>query len=138
MMTTMRTKAETTPICPHFLWAARIVGQRWVPQIVRALEQGPTRFGDLRDGIPQISDHLLSQRLKAMEEDGIVERRVTPSTPVRIEYRLSKSGRELARVFEELGTWAERWAAAGCRSRAARVMIPRRRKESRWSSCSSA
>ena len=113
MMKTVRTKAETTPICRHFLWAAGIVGQRWVPQIVRSLEAGPSRFGEIRDGIPQLSDHLLSQRLKAMEEDGIVERRVTPSTPVRIEYRLSKSGRELARVFAELGAWAERWADAG-------------------------
>ena len=107
------TGTETDPVCEHFQRAAEMVAQRWVPQVIRALEVGPARFGDLRDREPLISDHLLSQRLKALETDGIVERRVTPSTPVRIEYRLSKSGRELARVFEQLGTWAERWADAG-------------------------
>jgi DNA-binding HxlR family transcriptional regulator len=112
-MSAVKTKSETDPVCRHFLWAAGIVGQRWVPQIIRALEAGSTRFVEIRGGIPQISDHLLSQRLKAMEADGIVERRVTPSTPVRIEYRLSKSGGELAQVMAELGAWAERWADAG-------------------------
>ena len=107
------TATKTNPICKHFQRAAEMVAQRWVPQVVRALEVGPARFGDLRARVPSISDHLLSQRLKALEADGIVERRVTPSTPVRIEYRLSKSGRELAGVFAELGTWAERWAKTG-------------------------
>lgn len=107
------TSTETHPVCQHFQRAAEMVAQRWVPQVIRALEVGPARFGDLKDRVPSISDHLLSQRLKALETDGILERRVTPSHPVLIEYRLTKAGRELAVVFAELGTWAERWAKTG-------------------------
>lgn len=98
------------PVCRHFQRAAELIGKRWNPQIVRALLSGITRFTDLREAVPPISDALLSDRLKELESEGIVIRTVLPSTPVRIEYALSERGRDLTRVIEELGTWAERWA----------------------------
>ena len=77
---------------------------------MRALQSGATRFTDIRDTIPQISDALLSERLKELEAEGVVTRTVTPDTPVRIDYRLTDRGRDLTKVVDELGRWAERWA----------------------------
>lgn len=97
------------PVCQHFQRAADLVGKRWVPQLIRVLLTGPARYTDLKAGIPQISDHLLSERLKELEADDIVVREVTPSIPVRIEYRLTDRGQDLASVIGELAAWAERW-----------------------------
>jgi DNA-binding HxlR family transcriptional regulator len=103
---------EHSPICVHFQRASELIGKRWNPQIVRVLLSGACRYSDLKASIPQISDSLLSERLKEMEAEGIVTRDVTPSTPVLIEYHLTERGRDLSRVIDELGTWAERWAEA--------------------------
>jgi DNA-binding HxlR family transcriptional regulator len=103
---------DETPVCQHFQKAAELVGKRWVPQVVHAMRQGPRRFSDLRDGVTSISDHVLSQRLKELEAEGIVIRTVTPSTPVCIRYGLTERGEDLARVMSELQGWAERWAPA--------------------------
>jgi DNA-binding HxlR family transcriptional regulator len=111
-MESMEIPHEETPVCQHFQRAAELIGKRWNPQIVRTLLSGASRFTDIRDGIPTISDHLLSERLKELEAAGVVVRDVTPSTPVRIVYGLTERGRDLAGVIDELGAWAERWSAA--------------------------
>jgi len=99
-----------SPICQHFRRAAEIVGRRWNPQILRVLLAGMARFGEIRTAIPGISDHLLSERLKSLEAEGVVRREVTPETPVRIEYSLTEKGAGLADAIEALAAWAERWA----------------------------
>jgi DNA-binding HxlR family transcriptional regulator len=99
-------------VCESFQQAARLVAQRWVPQIVWVLLGGALRYSSLRDAIPEISDTLLSERLRELEEAGIVTRSVTPSTPVLIEYGLTDRGRDLAAVIEGLSAWADRWASA--------------------------
>ena len=101
---------EDRQVCESFQQAAQLVGQRWVPQIVWVLLDGRRRYSALRDAIPEISDTLLSERLRELEEADVVSRTVTPSTPVLIEYSLSERGRELAVVMDGLSTWAERWA----------------------------
>ena len=98
------------PICQHFRQAAKIVGQRWNPQILAVLLAGPNRFGGIRTAVPGISDRLLSERLKALEAEGILHREVTPETPVRIEYSLTEKGAGLAGAIDALAEWAERWA----------------------------
>lgn len=98
-------------VCESFQQAAQLVGQRWVPQIVWVLLGGVRRYTTLRDAIPDISDTLLSERLRELERAGIVTRTVTPSTPVLIEYALTTRGRELADVIEGLSAWADRWAS---------------------------
>jgi DNA-binding HxlR family transcriptional regulator len=100
------------PICQHFRRAAEIVGRRWNPQILAVLLAGPSRFGGIRTAVPGISDNLLSERLKALEAEGILRREVTPDTPVRIEYSLTEKGAGLADAIDALGEWAERWAEA--------------------------
>jgi DNA-binding HxlR family transcriptional regulator len=101
---------DAVPICRHFGRAARIVGQRWNPQILRVLLEGPARFGGLRAAIPGISDHVLSERLKALEAERIVRREVIPETPVRIEYSFTEKGAALADAIGALARWAEEWA----------------------------
>jgi DNA-binding HxlR family transcriptional regulator len=99
-------------ICEHFQRAAGLLGRRWSTLIVSAMLAGATRFSDISDAVTPISDTLLSERLKQLEADGIIHRKVTPSTPVLIEYRLTEEGRDLEGVIEELRRWAERWAGA--------------------------
>ena len=98
------------PVCEHFQRAAEIVGRRWTPQIIRVLLTGPARYRDLKAAVPQISDHLLSARLKELETAGIVSRSVAAGPPVLIEYHLTKAGEGLSEVIESLGDWAERFA----------------------------
>ena len=103
---------DEPPICQHFRRAAELIGKRWNPQVIRALQTGSARFGDVKSAIPHISDALLSDRLKELEAEGIVTRDVTPSTPVLIEYHLTQRGRALTKVMDELARWAERWSDA--------------------------
>jgi DNA-binding HxlR family transcriptional regulator len=100
---------EEPRLCEHFQRAVELIARRWNPLIVGALLDGVTRFTDLRNAIPGISDRLLSERLKELEAGGIVTREVTPCTPVRIEYGLTDQGRDLAGVLDELRAWSERW-----------------------------
>ena len=99
-------------VCESFQRAAQLVGQRWVPQIVWVLLDGRRRFSVLRTAIPEISDTVLSDRLRDLESAGILTRTVTPSTPVLIEYALTEQGRDLAKVIDGLAKWADRWSAA--------------------------
>jgi DNA-binding HxlR family transcriptional regulator len=97
-------------VCESFQSAAQLVARRWVPQIVWVLRDGPRRYSVLRTAIPEISDTVLSDRLRELEAAGILTREVTPSTPVLIEYALNDRGRDLAEVIDGLATWADRWA----------------------------
>lgn len=103
---------QLASFCPKFQGAIELIGRRWTGAIVRALLTGATRFNDLAEVIPGLSDRLLSERLKELEAEGIVLRTVTPSTPVRVEYRLTAKGEALAEVIEALSTWAETWTPA--------------------------
>jgi len=101
---------EEDPVCEHFQRAAEIIGRRWNPQLVRVLLAGPARYRDLKAAVPAISDHLLSRRLKELEEAGIVSRTVDSGSPVRVEYALTRAGEGLVDVIGALGEWAERFA----------------------------
>jgi DNA-binding HxlR family transcriptional regulator len=109
------TSMEDRTVCESFQRAAQLVGQRWVPQIVWVLLGGERRYSVLRDAIPEISDTLLSERLRDLEAEGIVTRTVTPTTPVLIEYGLTDRGRDLASVIDGLSAWADRWATTDVR-----------------------
>ncbi len=70
---------------------------------------GVTRFSDLAQTVPGLSDRMLSERLKELEAGGIVQRSVFAETPVRIEYRLTDKGRALSAAVESIAAWAEHW-----------------------------
>jgi DNA-binding HxlR family transcriptional regulator len=97
--------------CPRLHEAVELVGKRWTGAILYVLVRadGPLRFSEIAHAVPDLSDRLLSERMKELEGRGIVERRVTATSPVRVEYELTDRGRELAPVLAELKRWADRW-----------------------------
>lgn len=103
---------ERSAFCPNYHRAVELVGRRWTGCILRALLAGETRFSALAGTVPGMSDRMLAERLKELEEEGVVERTVIPETPVRIDYTLTEKGRELEAVVDELSAWAEKWAEA--------------------------
>jgi DNA-binding HxlR family transcriptional regulator len=103
--------------CPDFHHAVELIGRRWTGAILRALLHGATRFGQLRDVIPELTDKMLAARLKELEAEGILTRTVVPETPVRVVYDLTDKGRDLSRTVEALSEWADRWAADSSSSR---------------------
>lgn len=73
--------------------------------------RSPKRFGEFKAQVPQLSDRILSERLKELVKAGVVERVVHPSTPVTIEYRLTEKGRALLPVVSAVQRWADDWVA---------------------------
>ena len=96
-------------VCPYYHAAVEMLGKRWTGAIVHALLAGPMRFSALSQAIPQISDRLLSMRLKELEAGGLVARRVWDDAPVRVEYELTPKGRALEPVIGSLRQWAREW-----------------------------
>lgn len=78
--------APKTGLCVRFHAAVELIGRRWSGAVIQLLLQGPCRFAELRGAIPEITDRMLSERLRELEEEGIVLRKVIPETPVRVEY----------------------------------------------------
>ncbi len=78
--------------CPVYHRAVELVGRRWTGAIIRALCGGPQRFNGLLATIPGLSDRLLTERLRELEREGIVRRKVSPGPPVRVEYALTERG----------------------------------------------
>jgi DNA-binding HxlR family transcriptional regulator len=87
---------------------AEIFNERWTPLIIREMMCGSRRFNDLKRGNPMMSPSLLSQRLKFLEEAGVVEKKVGKGESV--EYSLTESGRDLGEVVTRLGLWGLKWA----------------------------
>jgi DNA-binding HxlR family transcriptional regulator len=98
-------------VCPHFHAAVELVGKRWSGAILSALSDGPRRFGELNQAVPKMSDRLLSQRLRELEAEGLVERTVEPGSPVRVSYSLTEKGADLNPSLRELHAWGQRWKA---------------------------
>jgi DNA-binding HxlR family transcriptional regulator len=105
--------------CPLYHEAVELVGRRWTGAILRVLMDGSLRFSEIAQAVPELSDRLLSERMKELERRGMVERRVISGPPLRVEYSLSKMGRELEPALSELERWANRWL--GERRTSARV-----------------
>lgn len=99
-------------VCPHFHRAIELIGKRWTGAIVVALIERPMRYGELGKAVPGLSDRLLSQRLRELEEEGLVERQVEAGSPVRVTYSLTEAGQQLDPVLSELKSWARRWKKA--------------------------
>jgi DNA-binding HxlR family transcriptional regulator len=95
--------------CSRFHKAIELIGGRWAGAILRELLNGPSRFAELRAAIPDINDRMLSERLKELEREGLVERRVLPAAPVRVEYELTEKGRALEKTLRSVAAWAEEW-----------------------------
>jgi DNA-binding HxlR family transcriptional regulator len=102
-------KEQPSGVCPHFHAAIELIGKRWSGAIVCALTERPLRFGELTKAVPGLSDRLLSRRLRELEEEGLIQREVEESSPVRVTYSLTEAGAELRPAIVELRVWARRW-----------------------------
>jgi DNA-binding HxlR family transcriptional regulator len=121
----MRDASETPELCARFHRASELIGRRWTGAIIFVLLERRCRFATLREAIPDITDRMLSDRLRELEAEGILERTVVPETPVRVEYALTRKGRALASAIEAITDWAHRWMPVEAPS--GKVRRPRRR-----------
>jgi len=102
------TEGSYNQFCPIAM-ASEILCTRWTLLLVRELLAGSTRFNELRRGIQRMSPALLSKRLKDLEAAGIVTRSKVAGEPDVSEYKLTKSGRDLAPVIDGVGAWGHKW-----------------------------
>jgi len=95
--------------CSAYHQAVELIGKRWTGAIVFVLLDGPLRFSEVKVLVPEISDRLLSERMKELEAVGIVARDVMDEMPVRVEYSLTEKGRALEPAVRSLKVWARSW-----------------------------
>ena len=88
---------------------AEIIGSKWTAVLVHDLSEGARRFSELERSCPGISPRTLSERLRVLEEDGIVIRRSYPESPPRVEYELTDKGSALLPIIEEMRRFGHSW-----------------------------
>ena len=103
------------PVCR----TAEIVCGKWTLLLVRELAEGRSRFCELERSLAGISPRTLSLRLRALEEEGIVERITHPAVPPRVEYALTEKGLALIPIIDDMRAYGERWLGAECATGAA-------------------
>lgn len=103
----MATKRSYGEAC-RFAHALDLVGERWALLVVRELLLGPKRFTDLRAGLPHASSNILSERLRDLEQGGVIQRRKLPPPAASTVYELTEWGRELEPIVTKLGAWGAR------------------------------
>ena len=96
-------------LCPRYQHAVSLLSKRWTSLIVKVLLDGPARFNELADKLQVVGDRVLAERLRELEAEGIITRYVYPTSPVRVEYRLTDKGQDLAPVVESIEGWSHRW-----------------------------
>lgn len=111
-----RTAAESEQLskdrescCSAYHQAIELIGKRWTGAIVFVLMDGPLRFSQVKVLVPDLSDRLLSERMKELEAEGIVARHVLDDMPIRVEYRLTAKGQALEPAVRSLKLWARAW-----------------------------
>lgn len=103
---------EVHTVCTRFHAAIELIGTRWTGAVLRALFTGQHRYGEIKAAIPGVSDTMLAQRLRDMQGQGLIERRVQPTTPVQVEYHLTEMGVALGPVLDAVVAWSHEWMAA--------------------------
>ena len=103
---------DTCPVCA----TSDIVCGKWTLLIIRDLAEGRSRFCELERSLAGISPRTLSLRLRALEEEGVVERDTFSEVPPRVEYALTEKGRALIPIIEDMRAYGRRWLGAegGC------------------------
>jgi DNA-binding HxlR family transcriptional regulator len=101
---------ERPACCPYYHEAVELIGRRWTGAIVAVLlDGGRMRFSEIGHAVPELSDRLLSERMKELEARGVVTRHVDPGPPVKVLYELTDMGRSLEPALVALKSWARRW-----------------------------
>ncbi len=107
MDSTTSTSLDNT-ICP-VARTAEIISGKWTLLIIRDLASGVKRFNQLERSLRGISPKTLSERLRSLEEEGIIFRRTFAEVPPRVEYSLTEKGRDLVDLIESMRNYGERW-----------------------------
>ena len=110
---------DTCPVCA----TAELVCAKWTILVIRDLAEGRSRFCELERSLSGISPRTLSLRLRALEEEGIVERRTFSEVPPRVEYELTDKGRALLPLIEDMRRYGREWLGAGGGSRATAAAV---------------
>jgi DNA-binding HxlR family transcriptional regulator len=100
---------QSYQMCPRYEHAIQLLGKRWTGLILDSLLDGTRRFCELTATVEGLSDRVLSDRLRELESEGIIERIVYPQIPVRVEYRLTEKGHDLRPVVQSIHEWAQKW-----------------------------
>ncbi len=101
---------DTCPVCR----TADVVCGKWTLLVIRDLAEGRSRFCELERSLQGISPRTLSLRLRALEEEGVVERQTYPEVPPRVEYALTEKGRALVPLIEDMRAYGLKWLGADC------------------------
>ncbi|WP_028399437.1 winged helix-turn-helix transcriptional regulator [Ectobacillus panaciterrae] len=100
---------EQRGLCPKIEKSFDLISKRWTGLIIYVLMSGPKRFSEIHTTIPDLSKRMLTERMKELEEQGIVVRHVITERPIRTEYLLTKKGTELGKILSPISQWAESW-----------------------------
>jgi len=119
--------SDAENLCPRFHIAVELIGSRWSGAIISRLLVGRARYNELRAAIPEISDRMLSERLRVLECEGVLTRTVVPESPVRVEYELTAKGHALQESLDAIGKWATRWISDTDLERAGTTETPERK-----------
>ena len=108
-VSTKRDEKISQSLCEKAEYVHQFIGTKWVSLIIHALMQGPKRFSEIDSYIPEISKRVLNERIKSMEENGLIMRNIVAEHPTRTEYSLTTKGRELGLALQFVEDWAARW-----------------------------
>src|SRR5436305_1738146 len=114
--------AESNSTCP-VCRTAEVVCGKWTLLLIRDLAEGSARFCELERSLEGISPRTLSLRLRALEDEGVVERHTYPEVPPRVEYALTDKGRALLPIIDDMRSYGERWLGAECAEAEAAVPV---------------
>lgn len=106
----METASSTLPPCPVET-TLTLIGDKWKVLILRDLMPGTKRFGELQRSVGQVTQKVLTAQLRAMEDSGLVRRKVYAEVPPRVEYSLTELGRSLSPVLDAMKVWGEEYKA---------------------------
>ncbi len=101
-------KKNELPPCP-VATTVNLIGNKWKPLIIRELLKGAQRFKYLQFGIEGISPKVLTENLRQMEEDGLVERKIYPEVPLRVEYSLTELGEKMKPIIDSLASFGDKY-----------------------------
>lgn len=102
-------KSHESKVCELYHIAIEVIGKRWTGAIIFVLCYGSKRFSEIIDAIPDVSSRLLTERLKELEDFGILKREVSTDRPIQVIYSLTEKGLALKPILEDIGKWAHDW-----------------------------
>ena len=109
-MSEIKTKADL-PACPVET-TLTLIGNKWKVLILRDLMPGTKRFGELKKSVGNVSQKVLTAQLRAMEESGLVNRKVFAEVPPKVEYSLTELGQSLKPILDSMCNWGEKYKAS--------------------------